>query len=761
MATNLVLDVQTFGAIGDGVTNDAAAINSAAASAATSGRAVYFPAGAYNITDMITTPARFTFAEGAKIDSSNGSALQLDNGYNAGLYQVFGAGVDVRIRYWTMDVLYFEHFGARVLTDPRTGINDSTAAIQKLFRSLQGVHYPPGPATNRPAVYNSFTVRLLGIYGISDEIKINPGGYHIGGSGVGLLGSGFKWVGPDVEANETKAMLRLFGPQWAEIDGLIFLGLPTETNEYRLYAGVALQSTGNVPPPFYGEFGRRTTIRRCTFSDTVGAFNQNLQPEEYQFQHGIITDGDNGNDDFHVFETCVIAGAEYGITIGNQQNVDTQIRNCGIGSVKTAGVWQRNGGDLFIDGLYVYNLGAGASFFKVGDPVSQQGAPNSRITMRLVGGEVNNAATSFVHNAYAFTTALFWDLTRCEITLASPNTLFLSGTTCTYTMTFDNCDITGRFRLSEDTPNHRNMITFRGCRNLQGVTVENDTSYALLDVDVQNCMGQQFFAGPTALSNMGRYVGGISYKKRFSQMNAGVALALDDPSLYATTSTLSDKVGIGNAVFGFESELGYKTYRFETRSQFGLRLAQLIPPRSVVFGCQIASLDSNLLANSNNTLSRVYVGDDEDYRRYGSLPGPNGFAASSVTDRFTPFVTASARDVVLSGAWEIDGQTWIWSGSTVTNNHGLLSADMVGNRIRFTSGPLAGGETTITAFIDSTTLSVADSRSGSGEAVMFIPFSAGKKLLIAPAYFQMMSNSPILASGVRQNLWYAEPITPV
>jgi hypothetical protein len=50
---------------------------------------------------------------------------------------------------------------------------------------------------------------------------------------------------------------------------------------------------------------------------------------------------------------------------------------------------------------------------------------------------------------------------------------------------------------------------------------------------------------------------------------------------------------------------------------------------------------------------------------------------------------------------------------------------------------------------------------GSGEAVMFIPFAAGMKLLIAPAYFQMMSNSPIMASAVRQNLWYAEPITPV
>jgi hypothetical protein len=759
MATDLVLNVQTFGAVGDGVTNDAAAINSAAASAAASGRDVYFPAGTYNITDTITTPARFTFAEGAQIDSSNGSALQLDNGYNAGLYQVFGAGVDVRIRYWTIDVLYFEHFGARVLTDPWSGTNDSTVAIQKLFLSLQGAHYPWQSLTKTPAIYNSFTLRLLGIYGISDEIKVNPGGYHIGGSGVGLTGSGFKWVGPDVEANNTKAMLRLFGPQWAEIDGLIFLGLPTETNENRLYAGVALQSTGNVPAPFYGEWGRRTTIRRCTFSDTVGYFNQQLGEGEYQFQHGIITDGSNGNNDFHVFDTCVIGGAEYGITIGNSQNVDTQIRNCAVGTVKTAGVWQCDGGELFIDGLYVYNLNAGASYFKVGDS-GAQGAPSSRITMRLVGGEGNAHATSFVHNDYAFTTALFWDLTRCEIALASTNTLFLSGTTCTYTMTFDNCDITGKFMLSQDTPNHRNMITFRGCRNLQGVMVENTTSYALLDVEVQNCMAQQFFAGPSALSNAGRYLGGISYKKRFSHLNAGVAIALDDQALYATTSTLSDKVGIGNTVFGFESELGYKTYLFETKSQFGLTFAQIIPARSVVFGCQIASLDSNLLANSNNTLARIYIGDVEDYRRYGSLPCPNGFEASSVTDHFTPFVTASTKDVVLYGAWEIDGQTWIWSGNTITNNHGLLTADMVGNRILFTTGPLAGAETTITAYIDSATLDVADTNTGSGEAVMFIPFAAGKKVLIAPAYFQMMSNSPILGSGVRQNLWYAEPITP-
>jgi hypothetical protein len=277
---------------------------------------------------------------------------------------------------------------------------------------------------------------------------------------------------------------------------------------------------------------------------------------------------------------------------------------------------------------------------------------------------------------------------------------------------------------------------------------------------VQNCMAQQFFSGPAAFSKLGRYLGGISYKKRFSHLNAGVAVALDDPALYATTSTLSDKVGIGNAVFGFESELGYKTYLFETKSQFGLTFAQIIPPRSVVFGCQIASLDSNLLANSNSTLARVYIGDVEDYRRYGSLPGPNGFEASSVTDHFTPFVTASAKDVVLYGAWEIDGQTWTWSGNTLMNN-GLLTADMVGNRVRFTTGPLAGTETTITAFIDSTTLSVADTNSGSGEVVMFIPFAAGKKVLIALAHFQMMSNSPIMANGARKNLWYAEPITPI
>ena len=85
---------------------------------------------------------------------------------------------------------------------------------------------------------------------------------------------------------------------------------------------------------------------------------------------------------------------------------------------------------------------------------------------------------------------------------------------------------------------------------------------------------------------------------------------------------------------------------------------------------------------------------------------------------------------------------------------------MIGNRVWFTTGPLAGAETTITAFIDNVTLGVADTKTGSGEAVMFIPFTAGKKALIALAHFQMMSNSPIMGSGVRQNLLYAEPIRP-
>lgn len=759
MTNGLVLDVKTFGAIGDGIVDDTTAINNAISSAASTDRDVYFPAGIYKITSTVISSARLTFAEGAKIDSPNASFLQLNKGYNAGPYQVFGAGITVYIRYWTMDVLYFEHFGAQVLTDPRSGTNDSTEAIQRLFLSLQGAYYPSGSATFTPAAYNSFTVHLLGIYGISDEIKVNPGGYRIAGSGVGLLGTGFKWIGRDVPANHNKAMLRLFGPQWAEIDGLIFLGLPTTTDANRLYAGIALQSAGEVATPFYPEFGRRTTLRRCTFSDTTGYFTQ--EPG-YQFQHGIITDGENGNDDFHVLDTCVIAGAEYGITISNSQNVDIQIRNCAVGSSKTAGVWHRNGGELFVDGLYIYSLGTGASYFKVGQSGrSEQGAPSSRITMRMVGGEDNSNAASFAHNDNDFTTALFWDLTRCEIFLDSPDRLFLSGTGCTYTMTFDNCDISGKFLISVNNPGQRNLLTLRGCRSLQNVKVENVTSYALLDVDVVNCMAQPFMAAPSSLIDAGRYVGGISYRKRFSNLNASAAISLGDASLYATTSTLCDKVGVGNAGFGFESELGYKTYRFETKSQFTLTLPGIIPAMSVVFGCQIANYDSNFLENSNTMFCKIYVGDTTDYRKYGFLQGPNGFQTSLVTDNFSPYVTASIKDILLYGAWELDGQTWTWNGNTITNNSGLLTSDMVGNKIRFTTGTLAGTETTIKTFVDSTTLVLEDANTGSGEAVMFVPFAAGKKLLIAPAYFQMMSNHPIMSNGARLNLLYAEPITPV
>lgn len=777
MADDLVLNVRTFGAVGDGTTDDAVAINRATASAAASGRDVYFPAGTYNITSAVTSPARFTFAEGAKIDSSNRSALELHKGYNAGLCQVFGERLVVRIKYWTMDVLYFEHFGAQVLTDPRTGINDSTTAIQKLFQSLQGNHYP-GEPPDTPAVNNSFTVRLLGIYGISDEIKVNPGGYQICGSGVALFGTGFKWVGPDLPENKDKAMLRLFGPQWAEIDGLIFLGLPSDHDERRLYAGIALQSNGSVPPPYSVGLGRRTTIRRCSFGDSVFYFH--VGDVGYQFQHGIITDGDNGNDDFHIFESCIVVGAEHGITIGNQQNVAVQIRNCAVAFAKTAGVWQRNGGELFVDGLYCYKLPAGASFFKVGDPNGTQGAPNSRITMRLVGGEHNwdgvvvpepgvvpetiPPITSFVHNAYTpGGTALFWDLTRCEIALPQPHALFLTGDPCTYSLTFDNCDVSGKFSLPYGSASYRNLLTFRGCRNLGVVMVDkvDQFSQALLDVDVQNCMAQSFQAGPWWLVNKeGRFVGAISYKHRFGALNPPVAMSLADPSLYATASTLSDKVGIGNAGFGFESELGYKTYYFRSKNQFTLEFRGIIPARSVVFGCQIGVLDSNFLANGNNSWARVFVGDHKDYRRYGSVPGPSGFVASSVTDDFVPFVTAYARDVVLYGGWENDGETWTWDGNIIKNTHGFFSPDMVRNRIRFTTGPLAGAETTVTAVNNNASLQVADSKQGSGEAVMFVPFAAGKRMLIAPAYFQMMSNSEIVGSKYTPNLEYAEPITP-
>ena len=755
-----IYSVLDFGALGDGVTDDSAAFTATNVAAVAAGGSVLVPAALpgqfYKLDADVAMTVPLIVVRGGVIDSPAGNKLTLSAGYEAGPYQVFGPSVSVKIRYWTMGTVFFEHFGATVLP----GLNgvgpdtDSTAAIQKTFDSL-ATSIPV--VMNAPGLYGAVVVQLLGTYGISDEILVHPGAYTIYGAGPAVYGQGLKWIGPDVIGNATKAMLRLLGAQFAKVEGLTFTGIGTAVDANRMLAAIAISSRNALP---LDELSRRTWIHRCIVAGGAGGGNS--------FQHGLLTDGINGNDDFHEWNTCWVAGADSCFTIGHSQNVDIRIINCLAYQPTRCAVWHRHGGELLVDGLYVANLLNGASWFKVG-PGDVEGQPNVRWTMRMVGGEGTIAnGGSFIDNDSDIATQIVANFDRCEIVLPSSATPIISGPTPQYDLTFTNSSFGGTFVENNNTL-FRNALTLIACTSIDAIFIDIDgavVTQPTLDVELINCRGQGFTAAPKSITDLGRFPNGVNYKRTFSNLTADPPISLGDASLYCVTSTLADRVGIGNAGFGLEAQLTYKSYFALTLAQDTLTLVGAFPANSYIFGCQLTTLTvANWLANSNSVNARIFIGDATDFRRYGTLSDSTvGWIGSVNTDNTSPFGNQAARDLVFKGGWEVPGTVYTQAVNTVTTAPAdpVFALAMVGNKLHYTTGPLAGTTVNITGFTDANTVTVDGApAAGAGEAVQFIPFVADARLLIVPLYLQSMSNIGILAVSARLNLLYAEAATLV
>jgi hypothetical protein len=735
-------DARWFGAKGDGTAADHAAL---AAAFAVSDHVEL--KGTHRISANFTVPyGKKLHAEDGMLSIDAGATVTVAGEYDAGLRQVFSGPGSVHLSYRKRGIVRPEHFGAVVMSNPKSSTEDSTTALQKMFLSLQGnTTYNPNVG-DTPAPLDAPQVHFAGIYGISDEIKVQGGSCRIYGNGPSFSGSGLKWLGADVVGNATKSLLRIYGPQFMEIEGLIFLGLPTATDANRLYSLVALQALGSVPSPFHIDSARRVVIHRCTFGDDNGIFQQYAG---YQAVHGIVVDGDNGNGDFGVIDTCIVTGCEYGITITNQQNVYWQVRNCGAGYVK-AGLWLRSGTEVQLDGFYVYNLPSGGTWIRVGDPalLATQGAPNVRIVGTQIAGEGNELAAGFIANAGGWTTTLSLDLRGCEISGGGGMPFFATGaglSDCAVIMTARACRLFTAFTLATDSPGLRSVLSFEACRDLGSFTITNPCGYTTVEVDVRGCWAGWFAATPPAFGNAGRFLGPLNFRKRFVNQST---ISLGDTSLYGATSAMADSIAVGDPTFGLESKFVSKTFRFGTLAQLTQTVAA-IPARSQVLGVTVAVRGSNYLANSNTGNALIYVGDATDYKRFATLSGPNGNTQSAPTEGYVPFTSSAGQSVILKGGFALTG-SFAWSGNTVTAPTGQFTAAMVGNRVR-----VGSTEGVITAYVDSTHVTMDTTGSTSGTAVMFVPFVAGTAVLVTVTYVQLNSSPP--TSWV--NTDYAEAIT--
>jgi hypothetical protein len=80
-----IVSVKDFGAVGNGSTNDTAAIQAAL----TTGCTVLFPSGTYLISSTVTLTGAFLFEKNALLKIATGQTVTLNGSVQAGLYQIF------------------------------------------------------------------------------------------------------------------------------------------------------------------------------------------------------------------------------------------------------------------------------------------------------------------------------------------------------------------------------------------------------------------------------------------------------------------------------------------------------------------------------------------------------------------------------------------------------------------------------------------------------------------------------------------------
>lgn len=131
----------TYGAIGNGTTDDYAAINSVITAIGSSNATIIFTPGTYKISTNITFPANVTiwFTEGAKLSPDSSKTITINgNVITAGLHQIFtGAGTIAGLSKLT--AVYPQWWGA-----VGNGVADDTAPIQKAVNIGGVIMFPFG-----------------------------------------------------------------------------------------------------------------------------------------------------------------------------------------------------------------------------------------------------------------------------------------------------------------------------------------------------------------------------------------------------------------------------------------------------------------------------------------------------------------------------------------------------------------------------------------------------------------------------------------
>jgi hypothetical protein len=360
------VSVKDFGAVGNGTTDDTAAIQAAVTYVQTSGNALYFPSGTYRITSTITNSSRIRLDGDSHYSSiilwdSSAAGLMWDANQTVEAFNLFfitqagtsGAPRTGDIAFDSFNILEFQNIG---ITGFDIAVNYTGGFyyrfINTWFRNISGVCWKGGSGNNLNFIQCRFTE-------VGRCIEYN------GGTGpINLIQCDIEDVTDQIVSGVAgaRAVVNLYGCYCEDLDGAGFVGI-AQLNMHGNYflidqvtrllnnTGVAMESIvsigntfaykgNNVPLPSADTIYLCSSIQSGYFADFMRDFDNSGNPYNGAYFSGTLL-----NPDAVYGQNPITRDQVSSATISETGTWTVEIRDQSVNTSPTTatGYYQRNG----------------------------------------------------------------------------------------------------------------------------------------------------------------------------------------------------------------------------------------------------------------------------------------------------------------------------------------------------------------------------------------------------------------------------------